>query len=340
MAGRGRPSREQVFARLEAAAEDLRRVGGLPTPREAKAVWDDIWHLEAHNSTAIEGNTLVLREVQTLLDTGRAVGSKDLKDFLEVRGYGNAAQWVYEQAHGEGLWTHQDLVTVTEIRRVHEQVMSLVWSVAPHEHALPAEQPGGFRQHDIAPFGGGMTPPPWPDVPAQLSTWVDATNQLGSDVHGGAAAIVDLPPRLAQLHATFERIHPFLDGNGRTGRLVLNLVLVRTGWPPAIVDKKDRQKYLRALDKADNGDPGPLAELIVRSVVANVQRLVLPNIAGPARTVPLQALANDQVSFVALRGAATRGRLDAFVGTDGAWRSTRHAVDKYLASRYRRRSVG
>lgn len=59
-------------------AELNERYGGLPNPKEAQSIWDDIWHLEAHHSTALEGNTLVLREVQALLDQGRAVGAKPL----------------------------------------------------------------------------------------------------------------------------------------------------------------------------------------------------------------------------------------------------------------------
>jgi hypothetical protein len=78
---RGRPSRETVYRRFASAIAELQRFGGLPRPAEAKAIWDDIWHLEAHNSTAIEGNTLVLREVAVLLDQGRAVGAKDLRDY-------------------------------------------------------------------------------------------------------------------------------------------------------------------------------------------------------------------------------------------------------------------
>jgi len=85
MSPRGRPRRADVYARFEAAAADLARLGGLPSPVEAAGIWDDIWHLEAHNSTAIEGNTLILREVEVLLDTGRAVGAKELRDYLESR---------------------------------------------------------------------------------------------------------------------------------------------------------------------------------------------------------------------------------------------------------------
>jgi len=88
MAARGRPSRSTVYQRLGGALAELdERFGGLPSPREAQEIWDDIWHQEAHHSTALEGNTLVLREVETLLDHGRAVGAKPLREYNEVQGY-------------------------------------------------------------------------------------------------------------------------------------------------------------------------------------------------------------------------------------------------------------
>jgi hypothetical protein len=95
---RGRKSRIGIYTSLDDALEQLEHVGGLPSPIEAEGIWGDIWYAEAHNSTAIEGNTLVLKEVEALLRDGRAVGNKQLRDYLEVQGYGDAAQWVYGQA--------------------------------------------------------------------------------------------------------------------------------------------------------------------------------------------------------------------------------------------------
>jgi hypothetical protein len=140
--------------------------------------------------------------------------------------------------------------------------------------------------------------------------------------------------RLAELHAAFERIHPFRDGNGRSGRLTLNLMLVRLGYPPAIVYKKDREKYLRWLDRADNEDPGPLADLFARSVTNGIERFLLPNLAGPHRMIPLSSLADADLSSLALRRAAERGRLRALRRTD-RWYSTRAWVDDYKRSRRR-----
>lgn len=333
---RGRPSRETVYARFATAIDELARFGGLPQPRESGPIWDHIWHLEAHNSTAIEGNTLVLREVAELLEHRRAVGAKDLKDYLEVLGYGEAARWVYGQATQPELRA-DELVTLTEVRHVHAQAMGRVWDVAPHPDATPSEGPGGFREHDIRPFSGGMTPPPWTDVPAQLHTWVERANAAKTQIDDGTLSSTDLPIALAQLHGSFESIHPFLDGNGRTGRLVLNLLLVRMGYPPAVIFKRDRDRYLRALDRCDHGDPGALAELIARSVTDNLHRFVVPNIAGPARLVPLRSLARPDLTYEALRQAARRGRLEASQASDGSWRSTQHDVETYLSVRHQRR---
>jgi Fic family protein len=336
VAGRGRPSREAVYRRFETAIDELRRFGGLPRPSEAQQIWSDIWHLEAHNSTAIEGNTLVLREVEALLDQGRAVGAKILKDYMEVLGYGEAARWVYGQALDPGAWTAGEPITLTELRNVHQEAMAKVWEVAPHPEATSQESPGSFRRHDIHPFGGGMKPPAWPDVPAFVSDWVEKVAEVGHGVTSGEIGLRTLPLVLAEVHSSFERIHPFIDGNGRTGRLALNLVLVRLGFPPAIIYKRQRDTYLEALDRADHDDPGALAELIARSVIDNLHRFVVPNIAGPARLVPLASLATADLSYEALRQAARRGRLIAEQGSDGMWRSSRKAVNFYIANRFKR----
>jgi hypothetical protein len=331
---RGRPSRLSIYLRFDEAIADLNtRLGGLPSPAEAEDIWDDLWHQEAHHSTAIEGNTLVLNQVRKLLDEGRAVGDKELKEYMEVRGYADAARWAYGQALEPGDWTTGDLLTMQEVRSVHHQAMTLVWEVAPHPHAYPAESPGNWRRHEIETFPEGMKPPPFTDIDALMADWVDTANQLRASVDP-----TPLPERIAHVHNAFERIHPFFDGNGRTGRLLLNLMLVRMRYPPAIVFKNERDKYLEAMRKADAGDCGPLGELIARAVTDNLYRFVVPAVAGPARLVPLPSLADrkSKVSANALRTAAVRGRLRAQKQPDGTWMSSRRWVDEYVSGRYKR----
>jgi len=304
-------------------------MGGLPNPDEESSIWTGIWYEEAHHSTAIEGNTLVLKQVEALLAEGRAVGDKELKEYMEVKGYADAARWVYRQAIIPAGKGDRELVSLTELRQIHRMAMGPVWDVAPHPDATDRESPGSFRDHDIQPFASGMTPSPWTNVPAQVHTWLKQVNAI-------RPRTAAFPEEVATTHSRFEHIHPFLDGNGRAGRLVLNLVLVRLGYPPAIVYKNQRAKYLRALSRADSGDPGGLGEFIARAILDNLYKFVVPAVAGPARLVPLAALETDDLSHNALRVAAIRGRLQATKGSDAQWRSSRNWVDEYTESRYRR----
>ncbi len=327
--GRGRPSREDVLRALDTAVEDLASVGGLPLPLEAEAIWESIWYEEAHHSTAIEGNTLVLKEVERLLGEGKAVGSKELAEYLEVEGYARAAQWVYAQAvQRTPDWSPGELISLTELRQIHKLVVEPVWLHSPPDGLHTGEGPGSFRKHDIRPFTGGMTPPPFPDVPSLVTDWLrDA----------GRGPVENQHPMvfIADLHARLEQIHPFRDGNGRTGRLATNLLLVRHGYPPAVIYKRDRTRYLNALRRADRRDPGPLAEIFARAVTDGIYRFLLPGLAGPHRLVPLRSLADSVLSGNALAVAAKRSRLRAVRRTD-QWYSTRQWVQEYKDSRYKR----
>jgi Fic family protein len=323
-----RPSRETIYARLETSVDGLNGVGGLPLPAEADAIWRDIWFEEAHHSTAMEGNTLIFREVQLLLDQHKAVGSKEMKAYLEVQGYAKAAAWVYDQAvRGGGAVG----VSVTEVREIHKLVVEQAWLEFPPDQFDPKEGPGSFRRKNIEPFSSGMQPPEWPRVQAATTDWCDRVNDPGTwrqDCH---------PMEIfASLHAAFERIHPFRDGNGRVGRLVLNLLLVRYGYPPAVIYKHDRDRYLKALARADHDDCGALAELLARSIKESIDRFILPGLAGPHKMIPLSALADSTgLTHNALNLAAQRGRLRA-IKQGNQWHSTKKAVEEYRRSRYKR----
>jgi len=330
--GRGRPSRRSIYEAVDASVAELHRIGGLPGPDVAAEIWRDIWFEETHNSTAIEGNTLILKEVRTLLEEGRAVGDRELREYLEVKGYAEAADWVYSQANDLVSERDAPYLLLAELREIHRRTVASVWDVAPPMDYLPGEGPGSFRLHDILPFGDGMTPAPSTDIHPRITDWLAMAN---SEPTPG----VHMMEHVARIHAEFERIHPFRDGNGRTGRLTMNLILVRRGYAPAIIYKRDRPRYLRALERTDGGEYGPLAELVARAVKDSLDRFLLPALAGPLQMLPLSALARRNLTGLALRRAAEKGRLQAQRRSNG-WYSTKTWVDRYATSRRSRGSAG
>jgi fido (protein-threonine AMPylation protein) len=326
--GRGRPSRKFILDSVDIGMSDLARTGGLPTGDENDQIWRDIWYEEAHNSTAIEGNTLALKQVKILLDEGRPVGNKELCEYLEVQGYAHAARWVYGQAGADDGWGRDGAISRTELRQVHRQTVQLVWEVCPPDYPPldPGETAGNFRRHDIAPFPDGMVPPAFTEVEARVTDWLKT-------VGAGPTTDEHFLTHLARTHADFESIHPFRDGNGRVGRLVLNLLLVRHGYPPAIIRKGSRPAYLRAIRRADRGDVAPLTEMLARAVKESLDRFLLPNLAGPVKLLPLSALERPGLNARSLRAAVEKGRLKASRDEHGRWMSTRQWVDEYTATR-------
>jgi len=328
---RGRPTRQQVFESLDEARRDLSIIGGLPEPTVFQDVWADIWIEETHNSTAIEGNTLRRKQVQLLLEEGVVTGSAhELKEWMEAKAYGEAARWTYDGAFRSRYRPDQDKITESDLRRIHQLTVESVWVHFPPQGLRSDESPGAYRTGDIEPLRPDLRPPPPSVVASLVSDWIAETNEQPPE----HCHIIE---HLAERHAAFERIHPFPDGNGRAGRLVLTMLLVQHGYPPAIIYKGERKRYLSALQRADEGDPGSLAELLARSVREGIYRFLMPNLAGPLSVVPLAGLADEELSRAALVGAAQRGRLKANK-YGGSWYSTRQWVDEYKESRHPGRS--
>lgn len=308
--GRGRPSLADVLARVDEEVRLLHEhLGGLPRAVEADQILRAIWIDDVHHSTAIEGNTMTRAQVAALVEHGRASGT--LVESADVAGYSRAADWAY--GHAEDYAG----VPVAVVSELHRQAVEFAWHLEP---PVTRDAPGAWRQTAVQVRRVRVSLPA--AIPADLQAWSDSTRQHTA---GGHPLI-----HVAQHHAWFERIHPFVDGNGRVGRLVMNFMLRQQGYPPAVIT--ERGKYLHALALADQDNPHRLAEVIARAVSDALVRLLIPKLAGTAKLVPLSALTGG-ASTQYLRLLVQRGRLKA-LRHGNLWLSSRIWLNEYLASRH------
>jgi hypothetical protein len=311
----GRPSLSELLGVLDEHVRLLREhLGGLPRAIEADQILRQIWIDDVHNSTAIEGNTMTRAQVENLVERRRASGS--LLENLDVEGYARAADWAYQHAR------EFTGVPVGVLRELHKIAVSLAWAVEPPP---TRDAPGAWRASGVRIRAVQVPLPAM--VPAELEAWSKSTSELA-----GRHPII----HAAYHHAWLERIHPFVDGNGRSGRLVLNFMLLQHGYPPAVILASQRKRYLNALEKADEGNPNPLSDVIARAVHGTLNRFLIPGLAGPQRLVPLTALAAGTPYAPAyLRELVLAGRLEA-VRDGKLWLSSRAWLEKYMRSRDRR----
>ena len=307
----GRPTRHELLARIDEEVQLLHdHLGGLPRAVEADHVLKQIWIDDVHNSTAIEGNTMTRAQVANLVERRRVAA--DLVETLEVEGYARAADWVYREA------PNHSGVSTAVVSEIHRQAMSLVWQVDP---PASRERAGVWRQGGVRIRNVPVSPPS--AIEADLRAWSVST----------AEAIEHPVVHAAIHHAWFERIHPFIDGNGRVGRLVLNFMLIQRGYPPAVILASQRGRYLRGLRTADQGNAGPLAEVIAGSVSGTLSRFLIPNLAGEAKLVPLSSLAeHGPYPATYLRQLAISGRLRT-VREGRLYLSSRAWLNDYISNR-------
>jgi Fic family protein len=319
---RGRPTRADVLARLdELIAHFHLDYGGLPRAVEADQILREIWLEDTYHSSALEGAPLSKKQVVALVEEGQASGP--LTDTLEVRGYSDAAAWVYRVA---GDHPPVEGVPLAVVRRIHEMLMRSSWTVKPFSDG---SRPGEWREQPVRISNSKVAT----TVPAAIAADMEAWSRQSSWTPASAKKYGHFLEFVADLHASFERIHPFADGNGRTGRLVLNFLLMQVDYPPAVFDSTERLKYLRALAAADGGNLGPLTELMARAIEESVNAFLIPKLAGEARLVPLASLVDySGYTSAYLRSLANTGRLRA-TREGRMWLSSRSWVDEYKASR-------
>ncbi len=232
----GRKTRAGFLGEIEAKRERLSKMRPL-TPGEVKLLQEEFTVEFTYNSNAIEGNTLTLKETAMVLE-GLTVGQKPLKDHLEAVGHRDAFMYI------EDIASREYPLSESVIKSIH----ALVLMDRP-------EDKGVFRRIPVRIMGAYTQPVQPYMIEPKISELLTVNEERRESMNP--------IERIARFHLEFEGIHPFIDGNGRTGRLIMNLELIRAGFPPINVKFTDRKKYYDAFDAYyRQGDAGAMTDLI------------------------------------------------------------------------------
>jgi Fic family protein len=266
--------------RLSAAIQALR---ALPPRAALGAETRRLWRAEIAASTRLAGAELSPDDVDALLDRGLARGEHRFADYVLVRAYAEANRWVALQPRREA-GDPAPLVTVEAIRRLNAL-------------ARGAAGGGAWRTANLPARAGIVAPAAWL-VPREVEAFADRA--------GRGPGETPLALWLARVLARLARIAPFAEANGRTARLVANLILRRLDLPPLAFEPSGAARYHAALALAETNAPAALGALIGDTLVRGIDRLRAAAEGGDD-LAPLRALAGD--SYAALAKAAQRGGL-------------------------------
>ncbi|NRD45103.1 Fic family protein [Corallococcus exiguus] len=228
---------ESIEPRLQQATERMRRLRATRMPPAAVQSlrhWFRIHH--TYNSNAIEGNRLTLPETRAVVEDGITIAGKSLKDHFEAVNLAHALDFV------EGLASKETVLGERDAREMHGIVL----------RGIDPENAGVYRRINVRIGGTVHVPPQAVQVPEEMQAF-------GEWLAGAKAEHPVVVSAIA--HTWFETIHPFVDGNGRTGRLLANLLLMREHYPAIVLLVEDRARYYTALDASHSGDITAMVEL-------------------------------------------------------------------------------
>ena len=194
------------------------------SPSIVKNLQEDLILRWTYHSNAIEGNTLTLLETKVVLE-GITVGGKALREHFEAINHRNAIYYV------EDIIKKEEPFSEWQIRNIHQLILK----------NIDDDNAGRYRQQNVLISGATNTPPDYTLLNDKMAQFIDWYNTEADLIHPIA--------RAAKVHADFVGIHPFIDGNGRTSRLLMNLELMKAGYPPCVITVENRLAYYEALDQ-------------------------------------------------------------------------------------------
>lgn len=195
------------------------------SPEIVQNLHDDLVLRWTYHSNAIEGNTLTLKETKVALE-GITVGGKTIREHFEAINHREAIYFVEELVENNALLSEWD------IKRIHQLILK----------NIDDKNAGVYRKINVTISGADHIPPDALQVESEMSAFIAHYQAQLSNLHP--------IERAARVHAEFVKIHPFTDGNGRTSRLLMNLELMKSGFPPVVMPVEKRLAYYEALDTA------------------------------------------------------------------------------------------
>lgn len=233
---------------------------------QEKRIWQKFRFDWNYHSNNIEGNSLTFGETKSLLLHNITAQGKSLKDHIEITGHNEAIDALVDLTRGDAPLTESFLRQLHElILRERYQVDAITPEGAPTRRWIEVGQYKTGQNHvqtvtgEIFRFAEPM------NVPGKMHTLLQTINELQAP---SSAEVVFVA---AKAHYDFVLIHPFDDGNGRMARLLMNLILIKYGFPPAIIKTQDKQQYFSALRQADGGQLDVFVEYIAGCVCASLQ---------------------------------------------------------------------
>lgn len=302
--------------------EKLSRLNDLrPLPQSALKKIQDHFRIEmTYNSNAIEGNSLTLKETFLVINEGITVKGKPLKDHLEARDHYLTLNYLYDLVENGKHHTMSEHL----IRSMHQLIMQ----------ETDKEWAGVYRNANVIISGADSIPPDALEVAHKMKQLIDWVKGNKSNLH-----IIELA---ALLHHKLVFIHPFFDGNGRTSRIIMNLLLMQYGFPLVIILKNDRKKYYNVLSQADKINYKPLVQFIAQSVERSLDlylKTLTPVSKKREEYLTFTELAN-KVPYSAkyLNLLVRQGKLEAH--KEGRnWLSSVEAIMRYIGGRERHRKI-